>query len=110
MFKELRIALIVGATLALVNSLRIFLMYELVYKNTDLYNGMNLWLVCLVVGVTLMGAVILAKLLGCMLPMLAKKIGLDPAIMASPLITTIVDALSLLVYFNIATSMLNMGQ
>ena len=101
-FKELRIALLVGFTLALVNSLRIFIMYELVYKDTDLYKGMNLWLVCLVVGVTLMGAVLLAKLLGCILPMLAKKIGLDPAIMASPLITTIVDACTVLLYFNIA--------
>ena len=101
-FKEMRIALIVGATLAVANSIRIFLMYELLYKGTDLYAGMNLWLVCIVVGITLMGAVMLAKLLGCMLPMLAKKIGLDPAIMASPLITTIVDACTVLLYFNIA--------
>lgn len=101
-FKELRIAVIIGVVLALVNSLRIFIMYEFVYKGTDLYQGMNLGLVCLVVGITLMCAVVLAKLLGCMLPMLAKKIGLDPAIMASPLITTIVDACTVLVYFNIA--------
>ena len=100
--KELRIALIVGFVLALVNSLRIVIMYEVVYKNTDLYHGMNLGLVCLVVGITLICAVVLAKLLGCMLPMLAKKIGLDPAIMASPLITTIVDACTVLLYFNIA--------
>jgi len=101
-FKEMRIALIVGFALAVVNSIRIFLMYELLYKDSPIYAGMNLWLVCLVVGVTLMGAVMLAKLLGCMLPMLAKRIGLDPAIMASPLITTIVDACTVLLYFNIA--------
>ena len=58
------------------------------------------------VGLTVFFTVILAKLVGCTLPMLAKKLGFDPAVMASPFITTIVDALSLLVYFGIATMLL----
>ena len=58
--------------------------------------------VCLTMAVT----VLIAKLVGCTLPMIAKKIGFDPAVMASPFITTIVDALSLLVYFRIASAML----
>ena len=56
-----------------------------------------------------MAAVLIAKVVGCILPMLAKKIGFDPAVMASPFITTIVDALSLLIYFRIATLFLNIG-
>ena len=58
--------------------------------------------VCLTMAVT----VLIAKLVGCTLPMIAKKIGFDPAVMASPFITTIVDALSLLVYFRIASALL----
>ena len=60
--------------------------------------------VCFTLAVT----VIMAKLIGCILPMLAKKMGFDPAVMASPLITTIIDATSLLVYFNIATMLLHL--
>ena len=56
----------------------------------------------LVIGITLIGTVLLSKLLGCMLPMLAKRLKLDPALMAAPLITTIVDTCSVLLYFNIA--------
>ena len=63
-------------------------------------------MVALVVGLTLAVTVLCAKMVGCTLPMLAKKLGFDPAVMASPFITTIVDALSLLVYFGIATSLL----
>ena len=64
--------------------------------------------VVLVVCVTLLVTVIVAKLVGCTLPMCAKKLGFDPAVMASPFITTIVDALSLLVYFMFATSILHL--
>ena len=64
-------------------------------------------LVALVVCITMALTVLVAKLIGCSLPMLAKKIGFDPAVMASPFITTIVDALSLLVYFGIASAMLS---
>ena len=62
------------------------------------------FLVC----VTMMLTIIIAKLIGSSLPMLAKKVGFDPAVMASPFITTIVDALSLIIYFNIATHMFNL--
>ena len=62
--------------------------------------------VALVVCLTLAVTVVCAKLIGCSLPILAKRIGFDPAVMASPFITTIVDALSLIVYFNIATHLL----
>ena len=63
--------------------------------------------VALVVCLTLMCTVLIAKIIGGSLPLIAKKIGFDPAVMASPFITTIVDACSLLVYFNIATLVLN---
>ena len=63
-------------------------------------------LVALVVSLTMFVTVLCAKIVGCTLPMFAKKLGFDPAVMASPFITTIVDALSLLVYFGIATALL----
>lgn len=90
MFKELRISLLVGAVLALANGLRIFIMY----RNASL---------ALVIAASLLATVTLSKIIGCILPLLAKKIHLDPAIMAAPLITTIVDTCSILIYFNIAT-------
>ena len=65
--------------------------------------------VAVAVCLTLLLAVLIAKLVGCTLPMLAKKLGFDPAVMASPFITTIVDALSLLIYFAIATRVVNIG-
>ena len=64
-------------------------------------------MVALVVCLTLIASVMIAKVVGCMLPMLARRIGFDPAVMASPFITTIVDVLSLLVYFQIATHLLH---
>lgn len=90
MFKEFRISLIVGAFLAVANGIRIFIQYH----NPGL---------AVVIACSLMGTVIMAKLVGCILPLLAKKVNLDPAIMASPLITTLVDTFSILIYFNIAT-------
>ena len=66
-------------------------------------------MVAIVVCLTLVVAVMIAKIVGCTLPMLAKRIGFDPAVMASPFITTIVDVLSLLVYFQIATYLLHIG-
>lgn len=94
-WKEIRIALIVGVILSLVNGLRIFFMYD-----HDI-------MLAVVVGLTLICTVILAKLLGCILPLLAKICKLDPAIMAAPLITTIVDTCSVLIFFNIAMWILN---
>ena len=90
MFKEFRISLIVGAFLAVANGVRIFIQYH----NPG---------IAVVIACSLMGTVIMAKLVGCTLPLLAKKVNLDPAIMASPLITTLVDTFSILIYFNIAT-------
>ena len=93
LWKEIRVALLVGAVLALVNGIRIFMQYN------DLK-------IAVTIGLTLVVTVALAKTIGCILPMLAKKLKLDPAIMAAPLITTLVDTFSILVYFNIATSVL----
>ena len=89
-WKEFRVSLIVGVVLAVANGLRIYLTYQ--------QAGM-----AIVIALSLVATVISAKLLGCILPMCAKKIGLDPALMASPLITTIVDASSIMIYFVIAT-------
>lgn len=94
-FKEFRISLLVSVILAVVNGLRILLMY----KNAPL---------AIVVGLSLMFTVIIAKIVGCMLPLLAKKLKLDPAIMAAPLITTIVDTFSIIIYFSIATKMFSL--
>ena len=94
-WKELRVALLVGVTLAVVNGIRIIIQYK----------DFNL---AIVLGLTLIGTVCLAKILGCVLPMLAKKLKLDPAIMAAPLITTIVDTCSILIYFKIAVSILQL--
>lgn len=88
-WKELRVALICGAALSLVNFIRIIVQYH------DLQ-------VAVVVSVTLILTVCIAKSMGCVLPILAKLAHVNPAIMASPLITTITDALSILVYFNFA--------
>ena len=96
--KELRVSAIVGAVLGIVNGLRIYLMY------TFLFPGQyaNVMGYAIVVSVSLFFSVILAKLVGGMLPLAAKKLGADPAIMATPFITTIVDACSLILYFQIA--------
>lgn len=92
-FKEIRVALLCSAALALFNFVRIWIQYHDV-------------LVAAVVSLTLIITVCLAKSLGCILPMLAKKLKLDPAIMAAPMITTITDACSIFVYFNIAMKLL----
>lgn len=95
MWKEARVAILCGITLAIAN----FLKMMFVDKVTVI--------VALVVCMTLVLAVFFAKLVGCTLPMLAKKVGFDPAVMASPFITTIVDALSLMIYFQLATHILH---
>lgn len=96
--KELRVSCIVGAVLGLVNGLRIYLMYGVIYAGK--YD--NVLGYALVVSISLFISVVLAKLVGGMLPLAAKKLGADPAIMATPFITTIVDACSLILYFQIA--------
>jgi len=89
-WKEFRVSLLSGITLAMVYFVKLIL-----FDRTGIY-------VSLVICTTLVLTVFVAKLVGCIFPMLAKKVGFDPAVMASPFITTIVDAISLLIYFNIA--------
>ena len=102
LWKELRTALLCGGTLSVACFGKILLVDRLLLGNTHI-TVMVATVVCLALCVT----VLLAKLVGCMLPMVAKKIGFDPAVMASPFITTIVDALSLLVYFMFAQMLLH---
>ncbi len=97
MWKELRVSILVGVSLAVVNFAKIFLVDNLMLGADVTVN------VALVICITLAITVIIAKIIGSTLPILAKRIGFDPAVMASPFITTIVDALALLVYFRIAT-------
>ena len=96
MWKEFRVSILCGLTLALVTFAKLMLLDQV---------GL---LVALVVSAALVCTVIVAKLVGCLCPMLAKKLGFDPALMASPLITTIVDMLSLLIYFALAGWMLGL--
>ena len=94
LWKEFRVSIIVGVVLAIVNGIRIMIQY----------NDIQL---AIVIGLTLIATVALSKALGCLLPMFAKKLKLDPAIMATPLITTLVDIFSILVYFQIATAIMH---
>ena len=96
-WKEFRVSLIVGLTLAIANFAKLMLIDKV---STN---------VALVVCLTLILTVSIAKIVGCSLPIFAKKLGFDPAVMASPFITTIVDAISLIVYFNIACHLLNLA-
>ena len=100
-WKELRVALLCGVVLAVANFGKMMLVDRLLLGNTSLSP-----MVAAVVCGTLVCTIACAKFVGCSLPLLAKKIGLDPAVMASPFITTIVDALSLLIYFAFAKSLL----
>lgn len=100
--KEFLVALFCGISLAIVN----FLKMMLIDQGTILSSGQSPMLVAVVVSLTLLVTVISAKLVGSGLPILVKRLGLDPAVMASPLVTTIVDAISLLIYFEIAQSIL----
>ncbi|MEG1641432.1 MAG: magnesium transporter, partial [Ruthenibacterium sp.] len=96
LWKEFRVSLLCGVTLACANFVKLMIFDRV---------GM---MVALVVNLTLVVTVIVAKLVGCMLPMLSKKAGFDPAVMSAPFITTIVDAISLMVYFSIATLLLRL--
>ncbi len=100
-WKEIRVAVICGLAMSVVCFGKIMLVDVTLFHTTGVT-----WLVALVVALTLAVTVLIAKIIGCMLPMLADRIGFDPAVMASPFITTIVDALSLMVYFNIACALL----
>ena len=100
-WKEIRTAVLCGISLAAACFAKIMLVDRLMLGNKDVT-----CLVALVVCATMALTVLVAKVIGCVLPMLAKKVGFDPAVMASPFITTIVDALSLLIYFGIASVLL----
>lgn len=89
-WKEFRVSLVVGTVLAAANGIRIYVMHR------------DLGLAA-VIGISLIGTIIVAKMVGCMLPIFAKQLRLDPAIMAAPLITTIVDTCSIIIFFKIAT-------
>ena len=95
-FKEIRVALICGITLSAANFVKLLLL--------DKVGVLVAASVCL----TLVAAVVIAMIIGCLLPILAKRLGFDPAVMASPFITTIVDAMSLLVYFRVASAILGL--
>ena len=91
-FKEFRVSVICGSVLAVTNGIRILITYQ----DPRL---------ALVIALSLIATVIISKLIGCMLPLFAEKCRLDPALMASPLITTLVDTFSILIYFSIATEL-----
>ena len=93
-WKEIRVAIMVGIILALANGLRIVIQY----KNLEL---------AITIGITIILTVIISKLLGCTLPMIAKKLKLDPAVMAAPVISTIVDTCSVFTFFNVALLIMN---
>ena len=96
LWKELRVGIIVGAILGFVNYVRLVILYP----------GKEM--LCLTVVLSLMVTVVIAKTIGCVLPIAAKVFHMDPAIMAAPLITTIVDAMSLIIYFQLACSLLGL--
>lgn len=102
MFKECRVSILCGILLGAVNFGKILLIDGWMLQNPEINAQISL-----VVSITLTITIIVAKIIGCSLPMIAKKLRLDPAVMASPFITTIVDVVSLLVYFWIATSILH---
>ena len=101
LWKELRVSLLCGVCLAGANFVKMQLVDRLLLGNAAVTP-----MVCLVVCLTILFVVVFAKCVGCSLPILAEKIGLDPAVMASPFISTIVDATSLLIYFSFASALL----
>ena len=100
-WKEIQTAVLCGAALAAVCFIKIMLIDRLLLGNTDVTP-----LIAAVVCVTMALTVLVSKVIGCILPVFAKKMGFDPAVMSSPFITTIIDAVSLLLYFALATSLL----
>ncbi len=103
LWKELRVAAVCGVTLAAANFAKLMLVDRMLF-----HNALVTVPVAAVICGTLVCTVVCAKLVGCSLPLLAKRLGFDPAVMASPFITTIVDALSLLIYFRFASAVLGL--
>ena len=100
LWKELRVAALCGLTLAAANFIKLMVF--------DLRGNDNAVVIALVVSLTLVGTIIMAKIVGSSLPLLSSKIGLDPAVMANPLISTVCDSLSLLIYFGVASMLLEL--
>lgn len=101
-FKEFRVSIICGLVLSVANFVKIILLDNLLFAENVSYA------IAFVVSLTLFATVIFAKIVGCLLPIGAKRIGLDPTVMASPFITTLVDTVSLLIYFSIASALLSL--
>ncbi|MBR0482029.1 MAG: magnesium transporter [Firmicutes bacterium] len=101
-WKEFRVSILCGLSLAVVGFGKIMLVDRLLMGNTSISV-----MIALVVSISLVFTIMIAKFVGCTLPLFAKKLGFDPAVMASPFITTIVDALSLLIYMNVAVLLLH---
>ncbi|MBQ1620191.1 MAG: magnesium transporter, partial [Oscillospiraceae bacterium] len=99
-WKEIRVGVVCGATLAAANFLKIMFLDRLVFHNPITVT------IAFVICATMLLTVVCAKVIGCVLPLLAKKMGFDPAVMSSPFITTLVDAVSLLIYFRFASVLL----
>ncbi len=100
-WKELRISVICALVLSAVGYAKIYFIDKLLLHNVDRMGEIT------VISITLAFTVIFAKLIGCVMPILAKKVGADPAVMASPFITTVVDAFTLVIYFAVASLVLN---
>ena len=106
LLKEFATALMCGLALGAVCFGKVMLIDGLLFGNLAEATTYSFPLVALVVSLTMSLTIVMAKLIGCTMPLVAKKLGFDPAVMASPFITTIVDALSLLIYLKIATAVL----
>ncbi len=102
LWKEIRVAVLCGLALGTANLIRMFVLSAVGFSHSDTP-------VIFVVSLSMLCTIIIAKSIGCSLPILAKLLHLDPALMAGPMITTIVDAVSLLIYFGIATIFINAG-
>ena len=100
LWKEFRVSILCGITLAAANFVKLILF--------DLNGQENAFMIALVISLTLVGTIIMAKLVGSRLPLLASKVGFDPAVMANPLISTVCDSLSLLIYFGVAKLILHL--
>jgi magnesium transporter len=100
------VALIAGAALAAFNFIWILIQIQIGFINIS--SGAEGWLIALLVSLTLFTTIFIAKSIGASLPIIAKKVGLDPALMAGPLVSTIVDSVSLMVYFLLATQLFSL--
>lgn len=100
LWKEFRVSILCGVTLATANFVKLMIF--------DLNGHDNAFVIALVVSLTLIGTIIMSKIVGSSLPLLASKIGFDPAVMANPLISTVCDSLSLLIYFAVASCILQL--